>query len=187
MACPSFQSRPLLTLPLGALVSPDGPGEAPWQRVLLPDGRRGYVRSSWLGPCCAAPAPLSEAALRQRLTDTALLFLHAPYRWGGKTPLGVDCSGLVSMCYLLSGIVICRDARMEPGFPIHPIDREAMGPGDLLYFKGHVAMYLGGGRYIHSTGAPGSDGVSVNSLDPAAPDYRRDLAEGILAIGSYFA
>ena len=47
-------------------------------------------------------------------------------------------------------------------------------------------MYLGEGRYIHSTGRAGDDGVVINSLDPAAPDYREDLAQGILEIGSIF-
>ena len=55
--------------------------------------------------------------------------------------------------------------------------------GDLLYFPGHIALYLGNDRYIHSTARAGSDGVMINSLDPAAPDYRADLREKLYAVG----
>lgn len=186
LAGPSFQSPRLLTLPLGALVSPVGEAREGWQRVTLPDGAEGCVRASCLDAYHAAPARLPRRQLRRRICDTAMLYCRTQYRWGGKTPLGIDCSGLVSMSYLLWGIVICRDARMEPDFPIHPIPLDAIAPADLLYFPGHIAMYLGGGRYIHATGRPGSDGVTINSLDPAARSYRPDLAKGILQVGSYF-
>ena len=61
-----------------------------------------------------------------------------------------------------------------------------MAPGDLIYFPGHVAMYMGDGRYCHSTGKHGSNGFAVNSLDPGAPDYREDLHRSITKIGSWF-
>lgn len=186
MAAPKVQSWPLVTLPRGAVVSPVGKAENGWQCVLLPDGQKGYLRAGWLGDYYAAPADLSEDELRQRLVDTAMLYAGTQYRWGGKSPLGIDCSGLTSMAYLLNGILIYRDARIVEGFPIHEIDRKDMKPGDLLYFPGHIAMYIGGGRYCHSTGRAGDDGFAVNSLDPAAPDYRADLAEKITQVGSYF-
>ena len=157
-----------------------------WQRICLPDGSEGYVRSSWLDAYYETPIDLPEDTLRRRLVDTAHLFARAHYRWGGKTPLGVDCSGLVSMSYLLNGIVIWRDASIKEGFPVHPIDLKDIKPADLLFFPGHVAMYIGDQRYIHSTGKAGSDGVVINSLDPAAPDYREDLPKSITGVGSYF-
>ena len=55
-----------------------------------------------------------------------------------------------------------------------------------MFFPGHVAMYIGNQQYIHSTGKAGSDGVVINSLDPAAPDYRADLPEKLTGVGSYF-
>ncbi len=67
-----------------------------------------------------------------------------------------------------------------------PIPRARLDRGDLIFFKGHVAMYLGEERFVHSTGKDGSDGVVINSLDPTAPNYRQDLAEGILEMGSIF-
>lgn len=194
MAHPKVQSWPIVTLPMGAVVAVTEPPETDpesgeltgWQCVSLPDGAEGYVRSSWLDTYYDKPVDLPEPELRQRLCDTARLFARTHYRWGGKTPLGVDCSGLVSMSYLLNGIVIWRDASIKEGFPIHAIDLKDAKAGDLLFFPGHVAMYLGDGRYIHSTGKAGSDGVTFNSLDPAAPDYRADLKEKLNGVGSYF-
>ena len=58
--------------------------------------------------------------------------------------------------------------------------------GDALYFPGHIALYLGEGRYIHSTGAANSGGVVLNSLDPADPLYREDLVKSLYAVGSLF-
>lgn len=194
MTTPKVQSWPILTLPMGAIVAvTQGPEVDPetkeptgWQLVSLPDGQRGYVRSSWLDAYYDSPIDLPEAALRQRLCDTARLFARTHYRWGGKTPLGVDCSGLVSMSYLLNGIIIYRDASIKEGFPVHSIALQDIQPADLLFFPGHVAMYIGDRRYIHSTGKAGSDGVVINSLDPSAPDYRADLPEKITGVGSYF-
>ena len=129
---------------------------------------------------------LPEVELRRRIADGALGYLGVQYRWGGKTPLGLDCSGLTAMAYLLQGILIYRDARIEEGFPIHAIDRARMDVADLLYFPGHVALYLGEGRYIHSTGAAVSGGVVINSLEPEDPLYRDDLVKSLYAVGSVF-
>ena len=170
----------------GALVSPLDPPEAgDWQRVRLCDGREGFVRMGFLGTYHTDPAFREEGPLRAALTETARSYLGTQYRWGGKTPLGIDCSGLTSMTYLLNGIQIFRDARIEPGFPVHPICRGSMGPGDLLFFPGHTAMYLGEGIYIHSTAREGA-GVVLNSLDPASSRFRADLAGTVTAVGSIF-
>lgn len=185
MPRPDIRSRPRHTLPLGALVAPAGEAAEGWQRLALPGGGEGYVRSGVLAPLPPDPATLAEEELRARLAQAALAYRGAPYRWGGKTPQGIDCSGLVSMAYLLNGITIYRDARLEPGFDLVEIPREEMDVGDALFFPGHVALYLGGGRYVHATGRAGSDGVVINSLQKDAPDYRPDLAQSITAIGSY--
>jgi len=151
----------------------------------LPDGREGYTKESYLGTWYAGHS-FSETEFRQRVCDTALTYLGAHYRWGGKSPLGIDCSGLAFMSYWLNGVAIYRDAHIRPDFPVHEIPRSEMKQGDLLFFPGHVAIYLGDGRYVHSTGKSGSDGVVLNSLNPADPDYREDLDKGMTAVGSIF-
>ena len=175
------------TLTRGAIVAVIGsPNERGWQRVSLCDGREGYTKTSFLAPFHTAPAFEDEAALRSAVTATARSYLDVHYRWGGKTPLGIDCSGLTSMAYLLNGVTIYRDAHIKEGFPLHEIPRAEMKEGDLLFFPGHVAMYLGGGKYIHSTAHNGSDGVVINSLNPGDPNYREDLDKGMTAVGSIF-
>ena len=181
---PKVQGYHLATLPRGALVSPVGLPENGWQQVRLADGRLGYVPGGILGTYHSQPLSREEGTLRRALTERAMGYRGTHYRWGGKSPQGIDCSGLVSMAYLLCGIVIYRDADIREGFPIHP--RENMGPGDLIFLPGHVMMYLGENRYCHSTGRAGDDGFAVNSFDPQAPDYRADLKLEEARVGSYF-
>ena len=187
MASPSYQATRLITLTRGALVNSLGVCEEndAWEKLRLIGGEIAYVRKSHLGPyhaerCC------DEALFRDAVVNVALSYLGVQYRWGGKTPDGIDCSGLASMAYYLNGVSIYRNAQLVTGFPMCEIARADMKKGDLLFFKGHVAIYMGDGSYVHATGRAGDDGVVVNSLDPTAENYREDLANGILKIGSIF-
>lgn len=187
LAEPKVQGAYVCTaVPRGARLGLTGPAADGWQPVQLPDGRTGYVCESALGPLWQSPCAAEPAALRRALTDAARLYAGTQYRWAGKTSAGIDCSGLCSMAYLLCGIAIWRDAQIRDGYPIHEIPLSEMREGDLLFFPGHVAMYLGGGEYIHSTGRAGDDGVTINSLYADAPNYRADLPGKITAVGSWF-
>lgn len=128
----------------------------------------------------------SEEAFRNALAEQAKKYLGTEYRWGGKSGRGIDCSGLVSSAYMQCGVLIYRDAKLVEGWPMHKILLEQAKRGDALYFPGHIALYLGEGRYIHSTGAARSGGVVLNSLDPSDPLYREDLVKSLYAVGSLF-
>lgn len=134
----------------------------------------------------ALRTPEGEESFREAVTETAKGYLGTQYRWGGKSSEGIDCSGLASMSYMLNGVLIYRDASIQPGFPIREIPRETMQKGDLIFFPGHVAVCLGEGRFIHSTGYEKSFGCVINSLNPKDTDYREDLANTITAVGSIF-
>ncbi|XOQ44960.1 MAG: NlpC/P60 domain-containing protein [Clostridium sp.] len=186
LTVPKVQGNLVAELTRGALVSPLDEESEGWQKVRLCDGREGWTWGAFLGEYRTDWNKEDEAKLRRALTETALSYLGTQYRWGGKTPLGIDCSGLCSMAYLLNGIIIHRDAHMLPQFCMHPIDFKDIKPGDLMFFPGHVAMYLGNQRYIHSTAGNNCHGVVINSLDPDAEDYRADLPEKLESVGSIF-
>ena len=107
------------------------------------------------------------------IIQSALSYLEVPYKWGGKTPMGIDCSGLVFMSYLLAGFTIYRDAILTK--PLREISAEEMAPSDIIFFEGHVAIYLGSGNIIHASSKNGS--VKIESLSKRG-DIKR--------IGTYF-
>ena len=127
-----------------------------------------------------------EKNLRDNIVKTALSYMGTQYRWGGKSPLGIDCSGLAFMSYMENGILIYRDADIKEEYPLKEISRENLKKGDLIFFPGHVAVYIGEDRYVHSTGYKMTPGVTINSLNLHDTLYRDDLAHKITAFGSVF-
>lgn len=186
MTYPTVKSEILMTLPLGCrLVKEQGISELGWIGVRLVDGRIGYIKEQYT-TSFIANAIENEEAFRRALVKTAKRYLGTPYRWGGKTPLGIDCSGLCSMVYLLNGVKIFRDAKIHPDFPIHEIPLEKLKRGDLLYFKGHMAMWLGNHRIIHSTAKIGREGVVIDNIDKSEPRGRAELWSIFIGAGSLF-
>ncbi|MDR1542629.1 MAG: C40 family peptidase [Clostridiales bacterium] len=182
---PDVKAQTIAESPRGGLLEkiPGEGGFDGWIKVGLPSGACGYARSPFLRSQKASWSRDQEESIRKCLTDTAKMYLGTQYRWGGKTPSGIDCSGLTSISYLLNGIIIYRDAAIKDGFEMREISFEDKKPGDLLFFKAHVAMYLGESLFIHSTSYEGGEGVVINSLDPKSPIFR-DLR--VLKAGSVF-
>jgi len=78
-------------------------------------------------------------------------FLGAPYLWGGRESIGCDCSGLVQQAMLACGRGWPRDTDQQEQLG-QDIDRQAFGRGDLVFWKGHMAMGIGEGRIVHANG-----------------------------------
>jgi len=104
-------------------------------------------------------------------------FTGAPYRWGGVTPWGTDCSGFVQAMLRLHGVAVPRDAWQQAEVGV-PVDPESVRVADLLFFSDrddrrvtHVAMALGDGRFVHS--ALGRGGVRVERWDDDTPYVAR--------------
>jgi len=95
---------------------------------------------------------------KKSLIGTALMYLNAPYLWGGKTPFGVDCSGLVQMVYKINGYSLFRDASQQAtqGEVLSFIEESEAG--DLAFFDNdegnivHVGILLNDNYIIHAHG-----------------------------------
>ncbi|MBR4279122.1 MAG: C40 family peptidase, partial [Clostridia bacterium] len=95
------------------------------------------------------------------------------------TPYGVDCSGLCFNAYRFNGINIWRDADFERSESLRKIDLAEAKKGDLLFFKGHVAMYLGDGEIIHASASAGR--VVIENYDD-----KEGLKEIFICVGTAF-
>jgi len=148
--------------------------------VKFPDGRSGFI-------------PVSECAdynkwFNEKIVDVAEVlsraqeFLGVPYLWGGTSVKGFDCSGFTKTIYFMSGLILPRDAsqQVKIGVEVDTSNNfKKLQPGDLLFFGRkatdslsekvvHVALYLGGLKYIHASGK-----VKINSFDPASPLFNK--------------
>jgi cell wall-associated NlpC family hydrolase len=105
-----------------------------------------------------------------RLEREALTYINTPYLWGGRTPLGIDCSGFVQMVYMFCGVFLPRDAADQAlqGTSVDFVYESL--PGDLAFFDNsasritHVGILLGEGQIIHSSGNVRIDSIDHNGI-----------------------
>ncbi|MCB0742645.1 MAG: C40 family peptidase, partial [Ignavibacteriae bacterium] len=149
-------------------------------KIEFPDSRIAFIKSSdvksyntWSG---------DSIATNERIVNSAKEFLGLPYLWGGTSSKGVDCSGFTKTVYFMNGVILPRDAsqQVNVGELVDTKDNFSnLVPGDLLFFGRkksdtekekvtHVALYIGDGNYIHSSGR-----VRYNSLDKDATDFNQ--------------
>ncbi len=108
-----------------------------------------------LAPFLESPAhfvlPPKPPTLAARAVSLARAELGVPYRYGGASPSGFDCSGLVMWVYGRLGIALPHNAAAL--FAVgRPVSTQHLRPGDLVFFHGlgHVGIYIGEGRMIHA-------------------------------------
>jgi cell wall-associated NlpC family hydrolase len=90
-------------------------------------------------------------------------YLGTPYVWGGASPSGFDCSGLVMYVFAQVGVSLPHSSYAQYGMG-SPVSRDQLQPGDLVFFDGlgHVGIYVGGGSFIHAPHT--GDVVKISSI-----------------------
>lgn len=151
--------------------------------VILPSGREGYVKRKDLHLFKSWAESLSPTM--QNIVTTAMRYVGIPYMWGGASVKGFDCSGFIKQVWFMNGILLPRDSGPQSlcGDAVDAFTEDGkfninrLKPADLLFFGipasannpekvTHVGMYIGGGKFIHS-----SQIVRINSLSALSPDY----------------
>ncbi|MGI5817056.1 MAG: SH3 domain-containing protein [Armatimonadota bacterium] len=159
--------------------------EGDWYRVVLDNGKTGYM-ASWLLDTRAQrrvrqgeeqSAPPSPAGFGQSVVATAKKFIGSRYVRGGASPAGFDCSGFVHYVLAQHGVNVSRSSRTQFSQGT-PVSRNDLQIGDVVFFKNtyrsgisHVGIYVGGNQFIHA--ANSRTNVRISDLNSAyyAPRY----------------
>ncbi|WP_226933539.1 NlpC/P60 family protein [Pseudogemmobacter faecipullorum] len=158
------QAPPLTPLYLNALVTVSG-AEGAWART--PEGLIPAGHLAPLDQTGADPVALAES------------LLHSPYLWGGNSAAGIDCSGLVQMAFHAAGRACPADSDLQRSFGSPLPETADLRRGDLLFWKGHVAIVSGSDQIIHANGYTMS--VAYEKLSEAVSRIERHYGGKILA------
>ena len=143
---PDLKRPPRCALSMGSLVSPaTHPETRGTAYAVMADGTAVIARH--LRPVSGAGSDYVGIARR---------FLGTPYLWGGSSGFGIDCSGLVELAMRMAGRQVLRDSDMQAatiGEPVEPgPDYSRLQRGDLIFWRGHVAIVEGDGNLLHANG-----------------------------------
>jgi cell wall-associated NlpC family hydrolase len=136
------------------IATADGPGTVAAPTPAAVRGLEIRARREVLQPGVglpAGPTPSPAAERNARAARIAVRYVGVPYAWGGSSPAGFDCSGLVAYAFGRVGVALPHSSyALWDALPKVPRDR--LRPGDLVFFSGlgHVGIYVGRGRYVHA-------------------------------------
>jgi cell wall-associated NlpC family hydrolase len=131
----------------------------------------------------------SENKASAGVREAAMLYLGAPYLWGGRSCYGVDCSGFIQVVFRFAGICLPRDASQQIGYKeCHSTRIENARELDLVYFRfdngnvSHVGIYLGDGLLIHASGDVHIDQLDAGKRNSSEYAFNERLAAHICGI-----
>ncbi|PSN12543.1 glycoside hydrolase [filamentous cyanobacterium CCT1] len=185
-------------------IDPTQPSATAWAVTLCEDDYPGWISAvdrSTLTPANRPyqPPNLDRAAIAPRLPEVIAFTRRAmatpnTYLWGGTIGPNFDCSGLMQAAFASVDIRLPRDSYQQEAFT-QPIGWDELAPGDLIFFgtperTKHVALYLGAGQYIHSSGIDqGRNGIGIDSLidlsDPVSAAYYSQRRRAGRVVESY--
>ena len=136
---PSIKLPPMDALPLGARIA-----VAREQESFAVTSSGGFVPKRHLAPVANVEPDFVAVAER---------FVGTPYLWGGKSSMGLDCSGLVQVALTACGVKCPRDSDMQEtalGRTLSPAEAQQPRRGDLMFWKGHVAIVRDATTLVHA-------------------------------------
>lgn len=139
-AAPDIKAPVVATLPAGSRLAARAT-DGPFLRIDSSPHAGAFLHARHALPAGGDPALDWVAAAEG--------FLGTPYRWGGRSRAGIDCSGLVQLTRLLAGHPTRRDSDMQEADAL-PLDRAEAGRGDLAFWRGHVGILLAPDLLLHA-------------------------------------
>ncbi|WP_062207302.1 C40 family peptidase [Aureimonas sp. AU12] len=166
---PDIKKPPMHDLPMGAVVAVRGEAEDHNAAYALIEPFGAVVRQHL--------RPLSETT--DDFVAVAERFLGVPYLWGGKSMLGIDCSGLVQLALAQCGIPAPRDTDLQCAGLGQPLSADtAARRGDLVFWRGHVGIMMDGVRLLHANAHH-----MMTAIEPLAEAVKRLGAKGAPVTG----
>jgi hypothetical protein len=161
---PDVKLPPLHDLPMGAVVFATGEASDPNADYVLVEPFGAVVRQHLCG--------VSEAA--DDFVAVAERFVGVPYLWGGKSALGIDCSGLVQVALAQAGISAPRDSDLQAAQCGRALQAdEPLMRGDLVFWRGHVGIMLDAERLLHA-----NVHHMMTAVEPLLQAVTRSVARG---------